>query len=220
MKSRCNTRLGSRVGYSIDDIWDCSDNGLTKSLFDSEEFSSFFIDTETGFNSRRTGDWCPRGVTLPVDIHINDSWTQQTDFQFTSSNLRGWNWFKWNILHQPLNVQTLPFPAGSGRFIYEHKAVGFEMIKVPSGTYNALRIDTTAIGYLDPSRDFSPSFGNFGCAWSSNTVDQAKPLMALTFEGSTWWVSDIGWIRKEGTLKKAQDVIESYEMELESLDAP
>lgn len=215
-----STRLGSRVGYPVDDIWDCSDKGLTKSAFDSEEFSNFFINTETGFGTRQTGDWCPGGITLPADIRINDSWTQQTDFQFTSSNLRGWSWFKWNILHQPLNARTLPLPAGSGRFIYEYKAVGFEKIKVPAGTYNALRIDATAIGYLDPSRDFSPSFENSGCAWSSNTVDQANPFMTHTFEGSTWWVSDIGWVKKEGTLRNPQDVIESYEMELESLDVP
>jgi len=215
-----STRLDSRVGYPLDDTWDCSNKGLTKSAFHSEEFSSFFINTEAGLGTLRTADYCPGGITLPADIQINDSWTQQTDFQFTSSNLRGWSWFKWKILHQPLNARTLPLPAGSGRFIYEYKAVGFEKIKVPAGIYNALRIDTTATGYLDPSRDFSPFFENSGCGWSSNTVDQANPLMTLTFEGSTWWVSDIGWVKKEGTLRNPQDVIESYEMELESLDLP
>lgn len=215
-----STRLGSEVGYPVDDTWDCSDKGLTKSAFESGEFSNFFMSTETGFSTRRTGNWCPGGITLPSNIQINDLWVQQTDFRYTSTNLTGWYWFQWNILHQPLNVKDLPFPAGSGRFIYKYKAVGFETIKVPAGTFDSLRIDVTAEGYLTPSRGFSPSAKNYGCAWSSSTVEQVNPVMTLLFEGSTWWVSDIGWVKKQGNLKNLQDVLKSYEMELESIEMP
>ena len=91
---------------------------------------------------------------------------------------------------------------------------------MPSGTYNALRIDSIAEGSLDPSRDFSPSFGNSSCAWSSITADQANPLMTLTFKGSTWWAPQTGWVKKIGTLSDSHGEIKSYEMELESIEAP
>jgi hypothetical protein len=214
------TRLGSKVGYPLDELWDCTNKGLTKTAFESGEFSAFFIRDENGINTRRTTDWCPGGTTLPISIDTGNTWTQQIDFKFTSSNLTGWNWFKWNILHQPLNARTLPLPAGSGRFLYKYDAVGLEQIVVTAGTYNAFRIDVTAEGYLDPSRDFSPTFENTGCTWSSYQADQVDPLMSLTFKGSTWWVSGIGWVKKAGIVSNSQGIIESYEMELESSEVP
>jgi hypothetical protein len=215
-----STRLKRRIGYPVDEVWDCSRYGLTRTAFESGEFSTFFMDNQKEMSTRQTGDWCPGGVTLPVSIHVNDSWTQQTDFQFTSSDLNGWNWFKWKILHQPLNAKRLPLPAGSGRFTYRYKAIGFERIIVPAGTYNALRIDVTAEGYIDPSRDFSPTFENSGCVWNSNAVDQVSPMMSLTFKGSIWWASDVGLVKKVGTIKKSLEEIESYKMELDSFEVP
>jgi hypothetical protein len=214
------TRLGGRLGPPFWDEWACTTDGLIRTSFGGGDFSAFFKDENDNITNTATTDWCPGGITLPISIHAGNTWTQQTDFKFTSSNLTGWNWFKWNILHRPLNAQALPLPAGSGRFIYKYKAIGFEQVIVPAGTYHAFRIDVAAEGYLDPSRDFSPTFKSTGCGWSPNQVDEIDPEMSLTFEGSTWWARDIGWVKKIGTVSNSQGVIESYEMKLESSDVP
>jgi len=219
-----DTRLERRTGIPVDEYWDCRDYGLIKTAFEAGEFSAFFAKDEIGFSTRQTGDWCSGGVTLPPVINAGDTWTQETDFEFTSSNLLGWNWIKWNIFRKPLNSQTLPLPAGSGRFIYNYKAIGTDQVILPTGTYNAVRIDVIAEGYIDPSRDFSPTFEGTTdgqvCHRNSNKADEVNPLMSLTFEGTTWWMPGIGWVKKVGTLSNSQGVIESYEMELESSDVP
>lgn len=218
------TRLERRTGITVDEHWNCIKRGLTKTSFEGGEFSAFFAKDEIGFSTRRTGDWCPEGITLPSDINTGDTWTREIDFEFTSSNLRGWNWLKWNIFRKSLNSQTLPLPAGSGRFVYNYKAIGTEQVIVPAGTFNAVRIDVIAEGYIDPSRDFSPTFEGTTtgqiCHRNSNKVDEVNPLMSLTFEGSTWWAPGIGWVKKVGTVSNSQDVIESYAMELESYEVP
>jgi hypothetical protein len=217
------TRLRKRVGPAVDEHWNCNKRGLVKTSFEGGEFSAYFTD-DYGYNTWRTADTCRGGVTLPSIINPDDTWTQQTDFEFTSSNLTGWNWLKWNIFRKSLNSQTLPLPAGSGRFIYNYKAIGIEQVIVPAGTYNAIRVDVIAEGYIDPSRDFSPTFEDTTtgqiCRRNPNKVDEVNPLMSRTFAGSTWWVPEIGWVKKVGTLSNSQGVIESYEMELESFEVP
>ena len=217
------TRLRKRVGQAVDEHWNCNKRGLVKTSFEGGEFSAYFID-DNDFNSWQTADTCREGVTLPSIINPGDTWTQETDFEFTSTNLTGWNWIRWWIFRQPVNSQTLPLAAGSGRFIYNYKAIGAEQVVVPAGRYNAIRIDVIAEGHIDPSRDFSPTFEytkeGEECHRNSNKVNEVNPLMSLTFEGSTWWALGIGWVRKEGTLSNSQDVIEIYKMELESFDVP
>lgn len=218
-----NTRLASRTGYPLHEHWNCIKNGLAKISFEGGEFSAYFTD-ENGYSTRQTGDWCPRGVTLPSDINAGDTWTREIDFEFTSSNLSGWNWLKWNVFRKPLNSRTLPLPAGSGRFIYNYKATGIQQVIVPAGTYSTIRIDVIAEGYIDPSRDFSPTFEGTTtgqiCHRNSHKIDEVNPLMSLTFKGSTWWAPGIGWVKKVGTVSNSQEVIESYEMELESFEVP
>ena len=218
-----NTRLGSTTGYPLHEHWACRDYGLIKTAFAGGEFSAYFTD-DNGYSTSRTSDWCAGGVTLPHAVYASHTWTQETDFEFTSSNLNTWNWLKWNFFRKPVNSQTLPLPAGSGRFIYNYKAIGTEQVIVPAGTYKAIRIDVIAEGYIDPSRDFSPTFEGTTegqkCHRNSNQVNEVNPLMSMTFEGTTWWVSGIGWVKKVGTISNPQGVIERFEMELESYKVP
>ena len=217
------TRLEKRVGNFVDENWNCTRYGFTKISFAGWEFLSYFRN-KNGMSTIRTGDICPSGVTLPTVINIGDKWKQETDFEFTSSNLSGLDEVKWKVLRESLDAQTLPLPAGSGRFIYNYKATKIEKITVPAGTFDALQIDVTAAGYLDPSRVFSPTFEYTSngevCRVNSNKTDEVNPLMSLTFKGSTWWAPKTGWVKKVGTISNSQGEIESYEMELESIEVP
>jgi len=193
-----NTRLGSKVGPVNSEIWMCTNYGFIRSSFESGDFSYFFKDKNGNINYIATNDWCPvEGVTLPLNINTGDTWQQEIDFEFTSSNL-----------------------SGSGRFIYNYKAAQIEQVIVPAGTYDAVRIDVTAKGYIDPSRGFSPIFEGGKCRRNSNEIDQVNPSMSLSFRGSTWWAPKIGWVKKVGKVSNSQNVVESYEMELESIETP
>jgi len=202
-----STRLERRTGKAVHEHWDCNNRGFVRTAFEGGEFSAFFANAETGFSETQTTDWCSGGVTLPRNINAGDTWMQRTDFA-------AGNWLK------PLNSQTLPLPSGSGRFIYKYEAIGIEQLVVPTGTYDAIRIDVTAEGHIDPSRVFSPTFKGTTCSMNSNEVDQINPLMILTFEGTTWWAKEVGWVKKIGTVSDSEGIIESFEMKLESIGTP
>jgi len=60
------------------------------------------------------------GISLPARVAPGDTWQQAAGFKATS---------------QDFNL--------NGRFVFDYRAVGFDQVTVPLGTFNALRVDAT-----------------------------------------------------------------------------
>jgi hypothetical protein len=93
------------------------------------------------------------GITLPKKISPGDSWQQIAE---------------WDASAQDFSM--------NGRFVIEYTAVGFETVTVPSGTFDALRVDTTI--RIEVS-DFRILYG--------------------TFEITTWMAPNVGIVKNQGS---------------------
>jgi hypothetical protein len=93
------------------------------------------------------------GTSLPAKISPGDTWQQTAD---------------WKAVSQEFNM--------SGRFVFNYTAVGYEDVSVPSGTYHALRVDTTIRIEVSGFR-----------------------ILAGSYQATSWLVSDIGLVKSEGT---------------------
>jgi hypothetical protein len=93
------------------------------------------------------------GITFPAKITPSDSWQQTSGFDATAKDI--------NL---------------TGTFVFEYTAVGYESITVPSGTYNALRVNGTIKIEVSGFR-----------------------ILVGTYTTTTWLVQDIGIVKSEGT---------------------
>ncbi len=93
------------------------------------------------------------GITLPSVIKPGDTWQQTADFDATS---------------QSFNL--------NGRFVFDYTAVGYENVTVPSGSFNALRVDATIRIEVSGFR-----------------------VLAGTYTTSAWMAPGIGVVKSEGT---------------------
>jgi len=92
------------------------------------------------------------GVSLPANIHPGDSWQQTAE---------------WDASAQGFSM--------NGRFVFDYTATGYETVTVSSGTFDALRVNTTI--RIEVS-DFRIQYG--------------------TYEMTTWMAPNVGIIKSEG----------------------
>jgi hypothetical protein len=92
------------------------------------------------------------GISLPAKISPGDSWQQMAEGNASSPDFN-------------LN----------GRFVINYSAVGYEDVTVPSGTYHALRVDTTI-----------------------RIEVSGFHILAGTYQITSWLVADVGLVKSEG----------------------
>jgi len=93
------------------------------------------------------------GISLPAKINPGDTWQQIAEFDASSASY-----------------------STNGRLVFDYNAVGYENITVPSGSYNALRVDTTIRIEISAFR-----------------------ILAGTYEMTTWMAPNVGIIKTQGT---------------------
>ena len=113
------------------------------------------------------------GITLPKEFKVGDTWDQ---------------YLAWNAASTKGNQ--------NGSFNYHYTAMGLEVVTVPAGTFDAMRINAT----------IDVELGTYQKMNGAYTV-------------STWWVKDVGPVKMEGSMDmpglKFTDTLE-----LESYDSP
>jgi hypothetical protein len=107
------TVLTDSLGKQIATIesWNCSTEGLVQ--LGGPLASS--IQSTFGSDSMKTIS--TTGITLPAHINPGDSWSQQTQLEFTIPNI-----------------------SLTGTLNYDFQAIGLEQVIVPAGTFNAMKI--------------------------------------------------------------------------------
>jgi DUF3108-like len=138
----------SGITYRVD--YSCSSAGVTANDPIQQYAGAILSSANTPVNVKLTS---VTGITLPASIATGDTWQQSAEFEATSDQL---------------DV--------NGRFVLDYTAMGYENVTVPSGTFNALRIDTTI--HIEVSMFH---------------------IEAGTFTVSTWLAPDVGMIKREGT---------------------
>jgi hypothetical protein len=93
------------------------------------------------------------GISLPKTISPGDSWQQIVEWEASAQD------FSMN-----------------GRFVFNHSADGYEIVTVPAGTFDALRVNTTV----------RIEVSNFRILYG-------------TYEIASWMAEDIGIIKSEGS---------------------
>ncbi len=106
------------------------------------------------------------GVTLPSDVKPGDSWSQ-------TFNITG--------------IQTLPdgkVADSQGTATSNYTAIGLEMVTVPAGSFEALRVEV-----------------DFGMEVEI-TMEGISVPFSMTSSGPMWYAEGVGWVRSEsiGTL--------------------
>lgn len=110
------------------------------------------------------------GLTIPRDIVPESTWQQ----------LLGWR---------------INNPASTGSYTYYYTAMGLEVVTVPAGTFDAMRIDVTINAQVDtPGR------------------------MTWTYSNSIWLARDIGLVKSDGS-SNLRGVEFTDTLELESYDS-
>jgi hypothetical protein len=156
-----------------DEVTDSTDYGftttttLTKVTYDTE-----FTCTEAGLiNLLPAGGWLSAvfsgpsgtvevtptmntGITLPKEFQPADTWDQ---------------YLAWNASSPKVNQ--------NGSFNYHYTAMGSEVVTVPFGTFDAMRIDAT----------IDVEMGTY-------------QKMNGAYTTSVWWVQDIGPVKMEGSM--------------------
>jgi hypothetical protein len=142
----------------------CTDDGLI--MMDSLSQSvSASVNTNKGSGTIRTV--AQSGVTLPADLEGASTWQQYVAWEVQGSD---------TVLHGDATI--------------EYVSRGFEVVTVPFGTYNAIRVDSEQRGTL-----------------------QGEELMSC--QVSVWYAQDVGIIKQEQTCSSMQS---SYD--LVSFDSP
>jgi hypothetical protein len=113
------------------------------------------------------------GISLPAKINPGDTWQQIAEFDASSASY-----------------------STNGRLVFDYTAVGYENVTVPSGTYNALRVDTTIRIEISRFR-----------------------ILAGTYEMSSWMAPNVGIIKSQGT-SHVSNVDFSDSLELTRFIAP
>ena len=137
------------AGITFGVNYGCSAAGLTANDPIQQYVGALLSSPDAPVNVKLTS---VSGITLPAEIVPGDTWQQSADFDATS---------------QQLNA--------NGRFVFDYIAVGYESVTVPSGTYNALRVDATI-----------------------RIEVSAFHIQAGTYTLSTWLAPKVGTIKSEG----------------------
>jgi hypothetical protein len=93
------------------------------------------------------------GISLPSQINPGDSWQQIVEWEGSAQGM-----------------------STNGRLVFDYTAAGYETITVPSGTYEALRVNTSIRIEIS---DFRINYG--------------------TYDITTWMAPNVGIIKSQGT---------------------
>ena len=138
----------STITYAVN--YGCSSDGLTANNPIQQYAGALLSGPDAPVSVKLTSS---SGITLPAIITSGDTWQQTADFEASSPDLN-------------LN----------GRFVFDYTAVGYEIVTVPFGTFNALRVDATIRIEVSGFR-----------------------ILAGTYTTTTWMVPNIGIVKSEGT---------------------
>jgi hypothetical protein len=142
----------------------CSDDGLIM-LDPVQQSVAASVNTNEGSGTIRTV--AQTGVTLPADLEGASTWQQYVAWEVQGSD---------TVLHGDATI--------------EYVSRGFEVVTVPFGTFNAIRVDSEQRGTL-----------------------QGEELMSCKV--SVWYAQDVGIVKQEQTCSSMQS---SYD--LVSFDSP
>lgn len=155
------------------ETWSCNQNGLLQ-LQNNGGATGAALAGPDGTVTVTTKS--NQGVTVPVAIRPGDTWTQTTVFSMSSS----------------------AGVSGTSSTTWTFKAVGTATVTVPAGTFEAMRVDSTAV--------------------SAFTFADGKVLNS-TSTGSAWWVKSKGMVKGTTTTNVAATDV-SYEQDLQSFQIP
>ena len=142
----------------------CSDAGLTM----LNPMSQFGTASASGPNGSATvNTLAASGLTLPFDLHAGQTWQQYLSFE---------------VVGQDVTIH--------GEYTAESIARGLEVVSVPLGTFDAMRIDTEI----------------------QSTIE-GEPLEPC--QQTVWFVKDIGGVKAEGSCLGVDD-----SNELTGFDSP
>jgi hypothetical protein len=136
------------VTYGVN--YGCSPAGLTDNDPIQQYVGALLSGPNAPVNVKLTSS---SGITLPATVAPGNTWQQTAEWEASSKELN-------------LN----------GRLVFNYTAVGYEIVTVPFGTFNALRVDATIRIEVSGFR-----------------------ILAGTYTTSTWMVPDIGIVKSEGT---------------------
>jgi hypothetical protein len=143
--------LATSVGNVIySAIFDCSSTGLTAQNPIQQYAGALLSSPDAPVRVNMTSN---TGTSLPATIITGDTWQQTTDWQATSPRL--------NI---------------NGRFVFDYSAAGYEIVTVPAGQFNALRVDATI-----------------------HVEVTSLHVPVGTFTSTSWWAAEVGLVKSEGT---------------------
>jgi hypothetical protein len=135
------------ISYTIQ--FSCSQAGLIAMDPVQSQLTGLFAGN-SGIVSVETTD--TSGITFPRDIQPGDTWQQVTSW-----------------------IATTKDASYPGRFIYNYSAMGLEVVDVPYGTFDAMRLDVVV----------EVEFGGLSG-------------IAGTYTTSIWMVKDVGIVKSEG----------------------
>jgi len=101
--------LGNQI--ATPESWNCTTGGLV------QRGGPLASSIQSTFGSDSMKTISTTGITLPAHINPGDSWSQQTQLEFTIPNI-----------------------SLTGTLNYDFQAIGLEQVIVPAGTFNAMKI--------------------------------------------------------------------------------
>jgi hypothetical protein len=140
------TTLGN-TPYSV--TYTCSASGLTATNPIQQYVGAIINRSDSPVQIQLTSN---SGTSLPADISPGDTWQQVAEGNASSPNF-----------------------SLDGKFVFDFTAAGFEDVTVPSGTYHALRVNT-----------------------SIRIEVSGFHILAGNFQMTTWLVANIGMVKSEG----------------------
>jgi hypothetical protein len=141
------TTTWGNTPYSV--TYTCSANGLTATNPIQQYVGAIISKPDSPVQIQLISN---SGTSLPVSISPGDTWQQIAEG----------------------NASSVDFNL-DGRFVFDFSAVGYEDVTVPSGTYHALRVNTTI-----------------------RIEVSGFHILAGTYQLTTWLVANIGMVKSEG----------------------
>jgi hypothetical protein len=155
------------------ETWGCNKDGLLQQQDSGGALAAAF----SGPDGKVTiSNLSTTGVTVPLAMKPGDSWTQTTDYSLSST----------------VGV------SGKSTTTWSYKAVRFESVTVPAGTFDALRVDLLIDG--------------------SFTYQDGKVLKTTT-TGASWWVKGKGQAKSTQSTGVAASTV-SFEAVLQTYQIP
>ncbi|OGO66097.1 MAG: hypothetical protein A2030_10255 [Chloroflexi bacterium RBG_19FT_COMBO_50_10] len=138
----------SGVSYTVD--YSCTEAGLLVANPIQQYLGAILTSLNGQVNLNLTSN---SGISLPAKISPGDSWQQIAEWEGSAQGY-----------------------SANGKLVFDYTATGFETITAPSGTFDAMRVNTTIRIEIS---DFRILYGTYGI--------------------TTWMAPNVGIIKSEGT---------------------